>query len=72
MKPTVRFYLGGEGWSFNIKTLSIGDNCIIYPIDHPSSFVSNENFAMTSPIISIDEENNSFETENTIYVGEYS
>lgn len=62
-KPTVRYTAVAE--------LKIGYGTWIWPVDHPSSLVSNKGVATTSPVLKI-EAGGKFETENTIYVPETS
>lgn len=49
----------------------IGSRCFVIPKNHPNHLpghgVSNKSVAMTSFVVSINEELQQFETENTIY-----
>lgn len=46
---------------------TVGTGVFLWPVDHTSPFVSNNKQAWTSPVVRIIDEN-SFETENTIYI----
>jgi hypothetical protein len=62
MKPIV-FY----SHIINEHPLSVRQRAWLYPINHPSPFVSNQQLAQTSPIVKV-EDNGTFETENTRYI----
>ncbi len=40
---------------------------LIYPADHPSSYVSNTNVCLTSLVLSFCRDSGKIETQNTIY-----
>jgi hypothetical protein len=61
-KPIVH-YLPMEGWP-----IVVGQCANVIPLDHTSYSVSNNRWATTSIVIS--ENDNGFETENSIYVKE--
>ncbi len=46
--------------------LIVGQSALVYPVDHPSEFVSNNYWAMTSPVVEI-RECGTFFTKNTEY-----
>ena len=46
----------------------IGESAALYPVDHPSPYVSNTRVATTSAVVSYDEATGELETENTIYM----
>lgn len=64
MKPTVRFKA--------VKRFTqVGFPTLVFPIDHPSGYVSNTTWAITSPVVSVtlkDKQIVEFETENTRYI----
>lgn len=47
----------------------VGDSALVIPVDHPdAAYVSNEDIARTSTVVSYDEVTEQFETLNTLYV----
>lgn len=68
MKKTVHFDLNQE------HSVTEGFHAWVFPIDHPSEFVSNKTLAKTSRVESLVQDGDkvvSFETKNTKYVGVY-
>lgn len=59
MKPHVRCV------PENRFSIQVGQPAFVYPIDHPSSLVSNKSLVRTSPVVK--SYPSGFETENTIY-----
>ena len=59
-KPIVHYISDG----FTI--IKLGERALIYPVDHPSPWVTNGRIAHTSPIIRVGDDGE-FETWNTIY-----
>lgn len=60
LKPTVHYT--------KVFYVSVNDHAVLTPKDHPSLSVSNEGPAMTSLVLSYDEETGRIETMNTIYM----
>jgi hypothetical protein len=46
--------------------IQVGYPAMVYPIDHPSEYVSNKQWAMTSPVVEIGD-CGTFWTQNTEY-----
>lgn len=61
MKPVVHYYKGS-----NTK-IAVGYQVTLWPVDHTSPYVSNENYAITSPVQEVVGDG-VFETLNTRYV----
>jgi len=62
-KPVVHYEIAHN------NKIAVGDLAIIVPIDHPSGFVSNTTWSVTSEVIKYSEEDHLFETMNTVYQG---
>lgn len=62
-KPKVHYIISKN------DVIQVGKWTIVQPIDHPSERVSNATLVFTSEVISYDEDNNTFETKNTMYIG---
>ena len=61
-KPIVRYDTSMGSY------INIGESASVFPIDHPSSLVSNTKFVSTSEVIICDTTTGVFETLNTEYV----
>lgn len=61
MKPVVHYYKGSN------TNIVVGDRVTLWPVDHTSPYVSNENYAITSRVVEVFE-NGVFETLNSRYV----
>lgn len=59
-KPTVHYK--------EVSAIVIGESTYVFPVDHPSSYVSNTTYTRTSKVVAHDPETGRFETKNTIYV----
>ena len=57
-------------YSFVIEPITLGYPALVHPINHAGEHVSNKKLARTSKVIKIINDN-SFETENTIYRSAY-
>lgn len=64
MKPTVRYKINKQ------EKIEVGFRAIVAPTDHPSDQVSNKKFVLTSLVLNRDIQKDTFETENTLYIGE--
>lgn len=61
MKPVVKF-------SSLVSVPTVGRSCLLYPVNHPSSLVSNGgSLAQTSKVVKV-RSFEEFETENTLYI----
>ena len=60
-KATVQYRPSVEG------SIKVGYSALVWPVDHTSPFVSNEQVAVISKVISYDPETGVFETLNSIY-----
>lgn len=47
--------------------IMLGHSALVYPVDHPSMFVSNRVVCHTSKVVHIDDKTGVFETLNTVY-----
>lgn len=61
MKPVVHYYKGS-----NTKIV-VGDRVTLWPVDHTGPYVSNDQYAITSPVQQVIGDG-VFETLNTRYV----
>ena len=52
---------------FPEQVINVGEGAIVWPTNHPGDRVSNKRFAVTSFVMSYDEDTGEFETLNTIY-----
>ena len=62
-KPIVHYEISKD------NLIKEGIGALIAPIDHPSDNVSNTVIAHTSNVLHYNEAANTFETNNTIYIG---
>lgn len=46
----------------------VGESCTLYPLDHPSPYVSNTTYAYTSPVVAYDSATGEIETQNMVYI----
>lgn len=60
MKPVVRYKA--------LAVCKVGDEALVFPLDHPGNRVSNAKVARTSRVVRYDRRSGEFETENTRYV----
>ena len=60
-KPTVHYALDHR------NHIHKGESALIQPINHPSGYVSNTTWSVTSTVVQV--EGDDFETMNTKYVG---
>jgi len=63
MKPLVHYEIAHN------NRIEVGLAAIIQPIDHPSGYVSNTTWSVTSEVLKYSEEDHIFETLNTMYQG---
>lgn len=49
-----------------LPDVKVGQRAIVYPLNHPSEWVSNGSAALTTPVVAI-REGGIFETLNSIY-----
>lgn len=61
MKPVVKYKYDLNNF------IKVGESAYVFPLNHPSSLVSNTKLIQTSRVISFDENTGNFETVNTIY-----
>ena len=61
MKPVVKYKHDLNNF------IELGMNALVFPLDHPSPYVSNQYLVRTSKVIKLDKETGNFETVNTIY-----
>lgn len=59
IKPIVYFF------PTKMDFIQVGKSALILPLNHPSEYVSNNQFARTSLVIGMTEDG--FETQNTVY-----
>jgi len=64
MKPVVKYKHDLNNF------IQVGMSAYVFPLNHPSKYVSNQFLVKTSKVISFDKETGNFETMNTIYVFE--
>ena len=64
-KPTV-YYDKSKGL-IGKESIVVGASAYVFPVNHPSMFVSNEGLAITSTVLKHDKKTGEFETRNTIY-----
>ena len=61
MKPVVKYKHDLNNF------IQVGMSAYVFPLNHPSKYVSNQFLVKTSKVISFDKETGDFETMNTIY-----
>lgn len=61
MKPVVKYKYDLNNF------IKVGESAYVFPLNHPSSLVSNTKLVRTSRVISFDKNTGNFETINTIY-----
>lgn len=61
MKPIVHYVTD------NNPFIAVGKRVLVTPVDHPSPLVSNTKLVLTSEVLSYNQLNGEFETQNTYY-----